>query len=155
MVLKYGDKDVIVTDLVTSKILSYRQFGINDPESGGILVGKIFDWVIRLSDCSVPTKFDRRGRFNFVRSAKSAQLFVDKKFKRSKGREIYLGEWHTHPEDYPKPSVLDLSDFRKTIKDGVLNSAVLFMIIVGLKGVYVGVYENRSLIREFEIEIST
>uniref|UniRef100_UPI003CED28D9 Mov34/MPN/PAD-1 family protein n=1 Tax=Enterobacter cloacae complex sp. 280C5 TaxID=3395861 RepID=UPI003CED28D9 len=40
---------------------------------------------------------------------------------RSDGFLVYLGEWHTHPEDFPQPSSTDLRSWRTGLKDDRAN----------------------------------
>lgn len=131
-----------IDETVTSIFLKYVQLNPNSFESGGILTGKIYDESIEILNCSEPTKLDNRQKYNFNRSCKSAQVFINKRFDMSKGEEIYLGEWHTHPEDIPTPSQLDIKSFSKTISKNILNSCIHFMIIIGRVENYIGIYEN-------------
>ena len=62
---------------------------------------------------------------------------MNKFFKESNGKKIYLGEWHTHPEDYPTPSLLDNKSILERMQKDVLNSEIIFMIIVGRKNFYI------------------
>lgn len=87
----------------------------------GIITGKVYENLVKVLNCSEPTVFDKQSRYNFNRSYKSAQNYINKKFEESKGEEIYLGEWHTHPEDVPIPSNTDVNDFNKTITKNKLN----------------------------------
>lgn len=116
------------------------------PESGGILTGRILNKEIEITSCSVPSSDDIQSRYNFIRSHKTAQNFINYRFERSNGTEIYLGEWHTHPEDKPTPSNTDLKSFHKTLKNNRLNSDVHFMIIVGIVETYFAVYDKGDLV---------
>ena len=50
---------------------------------------------------------------------------------RHKQGRLYLGEWHTHAEDYPSASGLDDDAMRRLIASSQLNSNALLMMIVG------------------------
>lgn len=129
----------------------YIQDDNKKEESGGVLIGKVYDNHIEILDCSEPTKFDKRSRYNFNRSFKSAQEFINIKFKNSEGKEIYLGEWHTHPENDPKPSNTDLKNFEKSLKNNILNSHTHFMIIVGITSIYIGIYIDKKQVDNLSI----
>ena len=87
----------------------YKQEGINKKESGGVLSGfYLDDYSYRITDASEPSKLDKSSKFSFNRAKESAQEFINNLFKKSKGKKIYLGEWHTHPEDIPTPSYIDI-----------------------------------------------
>jgi integrative and conjugative element protein (TIGR02256 family) len=134
--------EIVFSNNILNKMLSFRQSSGNLPESGGIITGLIYNHAICAIDCSIPTSYDKQNRFNFIRSKEGAQCFLDEKFLTSRGREIYLGEWHTHPENSPKPSTTDLSSFKKTIKNNLLNSHIFIMVIIGLCEIYIGVFNN-------------
>ncbi|SEL23477.1 Mov34/MPN/PAD-1 family protein [Parapedobacter koreensis] len=147
--LDYVGCKIVITEEVLMKMIRYIQIGFKDPESGGVLTGIIYDGEIRVTGCSVPTRYDKRNRYNFIRSAKSAQTFINTRFAISEGIEVYLGEWHTHPEDHPTPSGIDIADFKKTIQVSRINSETTLMMIVGRKGFYIGVYKYTILIQQY------
>lgn len=129
----------------------YIQDDNKKEESGGVLIGKVYDNHIEILDCSEPTQFDKRSRYNFNRSFKSGQEFIDMKFESSQGKEIYLGEWHTHPENNPRPSGIDLKNFEKSLKNNILNSDTHFMIIIGITSIYIGVYIDKKQVDNLRI----
>jgi len=151
MIFKYENIKVEISSNVIELLKSYIQDDKKKLESGGIVTGSIYDNRIRISNCSTPTKFDEQSRYNFTRSKKSGQDFINGKFKQSNGTEIYLGEWHTHPEKDPTPSCTDRISFSKTLSQNELNSDIHFMIIVGTNTVYIGVYEKKRNRKSFNI----
>ena len=131
---------------VINKFLEFAQNTNFKPESGGILMGYYIDeYSFIITDISTPTDDDICSRYNFIRSHKSAQRFIRKKFRESKGKKIYLGEWHTHPENCPTPSNVDILSYKEQLNINILNSKITFMIIVGLLKAYVGAYRNDTL----------
>lgn len=143
---------LVIEEKVLNKMTKYIQAKRDVPESGGVITGKVFKDKIEVVDCSVPGKYDKQSRCNFVRSKKGAQSFITIKFKKSGGQEVYLGEWHTHPEDFPRPSRTDIVDFDKSIKVNVINSENLFMIILGLKGIYLRFYNKKKFLVEYSLD---
>lgn len=144
IIVNLGSVKVKIYKTVIDKMNVYIQNISNKPESGGILMGYVLkENVFAINDISVPTKFDKASRYNFTRSKENAQLILNKAFKSSNGKQIYLGEWHTHPEDYPSPSSLDLKSIIQQFLGNVLNSPVIFMLIYGRKGIYI-TYINKS-----------
>ena len=77
---------------------------------------------------------------------------INKIFKDSKGKKIYLGEWHTHPEDYPTPSGLDKKSILEQIRGNILNSETIFMLIIGRKGLYISYVEKTGIKTEKNIK---
>jgi len=147
IIVKLGNIKVKIYKTVLDKMNDYIQDVSSKPESGGILMGYVLkENVFAINDISVPSKFDKASRYNFTRSKKNAQMILNKAFKSSNGKQIYLGEWHTHPEDYPSPSNLDFKSIKKQFHGNILNSPVIFMLIYGRKGFYI-THENSDSIR--------
>lgn len=145
MIYKGEDKKVVFSEGVLNVFKSYRQKG-KKPEMGGIILGKVIGETIYVSKASIPTSYDRSSRYNFNRDKKSAQLFIDYEFLNSKGTIIYIGEWHTHPEENPTPSAPDRRMITSQFKRNKINEDFLLMVIVGLKSTYVAVYDGHKIL---------
>lgn len=111
----------------------YRQRSGAATEAGGVLLGRLIverpDVVV--DTVTVPSQRDWRSRFTFVRAAAPTQRAIDRAWKESLGEQNYLGEWHTHPEDDPTPSGVDLSDWRRLARDARFEQDALFFVIAG------------------------
>jgi integrative and conjugative element protein (TIGR02256 family) len=112
------------------------QQGKNAPEQGGILLGSVSKPKLLVEKASLPSHFDKSNRYGFERDARVAQLLVEYEHKNSGGAIIYLGEWHTHPENDPTLSRQDWKMIEKQWKDGKLLTWGLVMVIIGLKSNY-------------------
>ncbi len=125
---------VVISPEVANILISYRQISTSSSESAGVLIGERRDVHIVLKDLSEPSRWDIRSRFMVDRVSQHHQKVVDDAFKKSNGEWQYLGEWHTHPEDVPKPSMIDYASWHKN-----LNSELpLILIIVGRTHFWVG-----------------
>ena len=120
------------------------------PESGGILLGKLFGELLIIEQASVPGSDDKRGLFFFHRNKKRAQTIVDQAYRESNGEKAYIGEWHTHNEKNPEPSWLDRSEIKRAFKKSKLNFDFIICIIVGndseLENLWVGYYAGDKII---------
>lgn len=58
-----------------------------------------------------------------------------KRWKDSKGLVRYVGEWHTHPQNYPAPSSIDLTEWQILAADR-RDARSLLAFIVGFKGLH-------------------
>lgn len=144
LIVKLGDIKLKIYKNVIDKMNVYIQDERNKPESGGILMGYMLNNnVFAINEISVPNKLDKSSRFNFTRSKVAAQSIINEAFKNSNGKQIYLGEWHTHPEDYPSPSSLDCKSIKLQFTGNILNSPVIFMIIYGRRGFFIA-YINKN-----------
>jgi integrative and conjugative element protein (TIGR02256 family) len=106
-------------------------------EAGGVLLGRLLleDDKVVVEQVTVPGPYDRRSRFTFFRAERPAQAVVNDAWRQSGGELVYLGEWHTHPEDDPSPSGHDRSDWRRLVTTQQYEQPSLFFIIVGRLGI--------------------
>ena len=111
----------------------FIQNSVNALEAGGLLLGRRIidspDIVIDL--ITTPSRFDIRKRRYFYRDSRIHQSIIEMMFKKSSGTCILLGEWHTHPENYPTPSGYDISEWKRQLKDTKIEDEHLLFLIVG------------------------
>lgn len=97
-------------------------------EAGGQLFGTINAARVCVTEASGPYIGDERSRYRYRSNPAAAQHAIEDRHKRGL---LYLGEWHTHAEDYPSASGLDDDAMRRLIDSSQLNSNSLLMMIVG------------------------
>jgi integrative and conjugative element protein (TIGR02256 family) len=146
MTFAFGDYKISITNSVIENLNSFRQTG-NKHEKGGVLLGSVYDNVIEINRISVPTFMDKSTKFSFTRDKKSAQTIIDYEFINSEGKIIYLGEWHTHPENFPSPSGQDKKMIKEQFKNNSLNVNFIIMLILGIKGYYLSVYDGEKILK--------
>ncbi len=98
------------------------------PEMGGQLFG-IFNGNITTICCATgPREIDKRGRFFFHPARWLERHDIKKKFNQGLH---YIGDWHTHPERCPTPSLKDIGSMEDCFhrSEHELNSFIL--VIVG------------------------
>jgi integrative and conjugative element protein (TIGR02256 family) len=155
MEFQLGEKRIKFSSEVISKLTEYLQNDLGKPESGGILIGYSLETGDHsITDITVPGKGDRQSRYSFVRSVKRAQNILDMHFKKSKGKKIYLGEWHTHPEDNPHPSSIDKNSILERIRKDKIHSDTIFMVICGTEAIYIQKVKKSGLQESLYIPIS-
>ena len=137
---------------VILKMFQYIQDDEVKPEAGGLLLGYYIDQNnFSVTDISVPTRGDKRSRYYFYRSRKTAQKVVNELFRKSSGKKIYLGEWHTHPENYPNPSRLDRKSIINQMRVDCLNSDKIFSIIIGERGLHLSMVTHKGIKAEISL----
>lgn len=117
-----------------NQVLSFRQLTDDAPESGGMLLGRLVEKSedVVVDYVSRPSPNDNRSRFSFFRSREDAQKIVNNAWAGSDGTSIYLGEWHTHPEHNPRPSIsIDIPSWRTTTRTAHFEQDFLLFAIVG------------------------
>ncbi len=137
------------------KLMFFAQHKPYEAEAGGVLLGR---HILETNDIVVdkvttPMQDDFRRRSFFFRSRRLHQKITDQAWEESGGTCTYLGEWHTHSEPLPTPSIIDkLNWYRKMMVDEFSN--FIFFVIVGTESVCVweGRYRHLHLCYLKEIE---
>jgi integrative and conjugative element protein (TIGR02256 family) len=112
---------------------SHAQTDRSTPEAGGMLLGRLIagadDAIV--DRVTLPSPDDHASRFHFFRARRPANLVIRKHWEQSSATCNYLGEWHTHPEDRPTPSCVDLRNWRRILTKSTFEQDFLLFIIVG------------------------
>ncbi len=129
------------------KMRRYRQKKKGMCESGGVLLGRhIADSKdIVVDDVTTPMRNDIRCRCFFLRRMGSHQRVVTRRWRESRGSCNYLGEWHTHPEASPNPSVFDILGWKRLLKVTRFDGICLYFVIVGTEQLKVWEGNKHSL----------
>lgn len=114
-------------------------------ETGASLVGHYSDdQRTAYVDVVSPTPADaERSRYGFRRGLKGLAAFLERVFTRSKGKQYYIGEFHSHPGGAPTPSPDDDTAQFSIARDPGAQCATPVLVIVGAEpearriGVYV------------------
>ena len=126
--------------ICSSVIFVMRQYILSKGafrEAGGILIGKenISNNNLIIKYCTIPYEKDRRSHYKFIRQDEQHIEFFEKVYDEHKGIYRYVGEWHTHDENMPRYSKMDLDNWRRIYKEVVGDSGTLphYHIVVGKK----------------------
>lgn len=133
--IKYGNTIINVEKKIIEEIRMRRQVKYQDKESGGMVIGSIVNNsnVIEIWDYTIPQIGDFQSRCRFIRKKKTHNAILQKKWMESYETVMYMGEWHTHPENDPQYSLQDIRNWRKLLKQSNTFSEYLFFIIGGIK----------------------
>ena len=104
------------------------------PEAGGVLVGTYTKdrryAVVR----SILCQKDRRGRARrtcFVREGSWLTNILARIWRKTRGTEYYLGEWHSHPGGAPQPSGRDKKEMRDIAYTPKEECSAPILVIIG------------------------
>lgn len=121
----------------------YRQNSRAATEAGGILLGHVRGEHLEVIQATQPQAGDVRHRMRYERNDPGHQTKADLMWKQSDGEIRYLGEWHTHPEDRPSPSSVDMNGWRHRALARQDGRATL-SVIVGRVGLYVSLVDREG-----------
>lgn len=112
-------------------MLGYVQDEPIRAEAGGVLLGRHIRETtdIIVDRVTTPQPGDRRSRSRYFRSRHRHQVLIDRAWQESSWTCTYLGEWHTHPEPIPTPSIVDRIDWRRKLIVDVFSAPIFFVIV--------------------------
>ncbi|HLW06562.1 MAG TPA: Mov34/MPN/PAD-1 family protein [Marinilabiliaceae bacterium] len=125
---------IIFSEEVINLLKAFQQNTNNSVESGGLLLGKIRGEHFEVTQITTPLSKDRQSKYCFERIDPNHIKIMNRLKKKSNGEITYLGEWHTHIQDIPQPSGIDLNEWH-AIKSR--RKYVVVFLIVGRKGFFI------------------
>jgi integrative and conjugative element protein (TIGR02256 family) len=136
-----------LTGSVMETLQQYKQVHNNSLESGGVILGRFIKVSknIVVDKITTPMRGDKQTRFSFKRLSPLHQGIITEEWKKSNGTSNYLGEWHTHSEDFPTPSGVDIRDWKRKLKKDVFSGRYLYFIIAGIKSIEIWEGDRRTL----------
>lgn len=137
---------VVIESSVLDTLSRWRQLEfLKQPEACGILFGEIRGPHLWIKGATTPFETDFRTPISYKRNVAGHQDLLDQMHRSSDGRIHYLGEWHTHPERIPTPSLTDYMEWAKTSNSGKFYDRKLTFLIVGVDENWLGVHERGLL----------
>ena len=131
------DSNILFESEPLNSMDQYRQDTKAKSEAGGILLGYRRNAHLHITMVTLPQVSDRRQRYSFKRSVSYHQQMALRQWHASQMTMDYLGEWHTHPESNPSPSLLDISEWKKISKQ---QARPMVFAILGVSGdIWLGV----------------
>lgn len=142
---------LVLQPVVTDIFEEYAQRDPALPESGGILLGYVRGPHLDVIEATRPTASDQRFLSFFNRSPDGHRVIAERRWLESEGFVRYLGEWHTHPQDYPAPSYIDKKGWQK-IAQKRADKRPLLAIIVGRKDLHVELIDGNEALLLYPAE---
>ncbi|MDB8803648.1 Mov34/MPN/PAD-1 family protein [Romboutsia sp. 1001216sp1] len=146
--ISYKEYEIKINNEIIEIMKNYIQVR-NLPENGGMLIGsaRADANIIEINDITEPQELDKSSRFGFHRSDEHNKI-LRKKWIESEYKKMYLGEWHTHPQDTPSPSFLDKRSWKNLLKYSISDSKILIFIIIGFNTIEIWGGDRESKIIE-------
>lgn len=128
---RYCDGHLKVDLAAVKTMASFVQSKEHMPESGGVLLGRYIansDDIV-VDQVTTPLPGDRQRRNAYYRDREHHQEAIDRAWEESCGTCTYLGEWHTHAEIMPAPSLIDQINWRRKLLVDRFAGHLFFMIL--------------------------
>lgn len=114
-------------DAVISHLLKHRQTRWWHREAGGLLFARFTGSTIRVEEATGPRKSDFRTPYSYWPDRKAEQGEIDERYKVGLH---YVGDWHSHPEQFPEPSGRDAQTMTSRVRRSKHQlNGILFAII--------------------------
>ncbi|RYY87995.1 MAG: hypothetical protein EOO15_10370 [Chitinophagaceae bacterium] len=103
-------------------------------ETGGVFIGRVIDGVtLEIEGVLVPDKIVST-RTIFKRASSFLNKCLESLFSEKKGDQIYIGEWHSHPDALPVPSATDKQAMKRISESEGVRISTPVLLIVGFDG---------------------
>jgi [CysO sulfur-carrier protein]-S-L-cysteine hydrolase len=101
-------------------------------EFGGFLIGNYSEDLktVYIKETLLPKKF-KASKFSFERSVEGVKETLEKYYN-AKERMIYVGEWHTHPDNKPTPSSTDIKALEEIANHDEVKIKNPILLIMGI-----------------------
>lgn len=133
MIIECDNRKIKLSNQILKIIFQYIQSEAYDTEAGGIIVGRenLGNNNLILEYITEPLNGDVRTRKRFLRKDPGHLSYYAQLYNENDGIYAYFGEWHTHPEDVPRYSIIDLTNWKRISKED--PKKFQFHIIAGRK----------------------
>ncbi len=133
---------------MTKHLLRYRQCTRRHLEAGGQLYAVFDRGTITLEKATGPHRSDKRYGTAFIPNRAAERREIRRLFM--KGLH-YVGDWHTHPQVFPKPSRVDLHNFSEIVRLSRHELNGFILVIVGTaappQGLYVTICDGTNFFK--------
>jgi len=132
-----GDSSLLLNfdTTVLQLFRKHRQYA-GATEAGGILLGSVHEAGLLVTEATEPSVRDVRRPYFFERQPFRHRALAASRWRSSGGTIRYLGEWHTHPQDHPTPSMLDRTEWRLLARKRA-DGRPMLAVIVGRRSLHV------------------
>src|SRR5689334_11446277 len=120
---------LVLAEEVVRKFRHYRQKRWYQREAGGQLFARLSLSRVVIDEATGPRRTDRRTRTSYVPDRHAEQQEI---YSRHAAGLHYVGDWHTHPETFPRPSGIDLASISESARKSVHTLNGFVLVIVGL-----------------------
>lgn len=110
------------------KTLKKESLKFGTLETGGKIFGTYFGNMAVIGEITGPSNDSIHEPYGFEMGTEGVQELIDKNYEQGMR---YIGDWHSHPNNSPKPSQIDDNQMIDFSLDANVNCAEPVLIIVG------------------------
>lgn len=126
-------ENIFIKDSVVELIKSEVKKTKNNYETGGILLGHVTENNLYINIATDAGPNVIKSRSSYIRDDKYGQSRIDEEFIKSDGKNIYLGEWHSHPIASNTPSSIDVKSMKEISESLLYNTSKPVLLICSSK----------------------
>lgn len=119
---------IIFVKSVLDRLWRSRQLRFRQNERGGLLYATFEGDETRIQVASGPLRPTSSGRLHFKMSLQTEHQDIQEHYARGLH---YVGHWHTHPQQVPVPSTMDLDKMSKLYRRSLHDLRGMVMVVVG------------------------
>ncbi|MCH5687306.1 Mov34/MPN/PAD-1 family protein [Niabella sp. W65] len=142
--MKFVNKDtgleLLISNELINRLAAYGKEKYPN-EFGGLLLGKYINnkKTVVIKETLLPKKF-RSSRYYFERGSNGLKEQLEQYYANED--LVYVGEWHTHPDNVAVPSQTDLKSMRELAEDEnvLINNPVLMILEIQKADYDIGIY---------------
>lgn len=119
----------------------HRQLRFWQCEAGGQLFARFDGGRIEVVEATGPRPTDRRTRTSYTPDPAAEQREIDARFPLGLH---FVGDWHTHPEDWPSPSGIDRASTASVVRRSTHELNAFVAVVVGRKALHVSLHDGND-----------
>lgn len=125
--------EILFSGEAKKELLQYHHL-IGKPERGGVLLGELYpqkNFALIKHIVEAPSK--QKGFASYEMDVSFVQKRINTLWEQSGKTITYLGDWHSHPEKRPIPSVRDYITFSQNYFKSKIDQNFLVYIVTGFQ----------------------
>jgi len=126
---------VYITQEAIDTLVIHQQIDQYSPEAAGVFIGEIYleEHTIIIKKAITTYEKNNASRYHVNLDIKKLQNMIDTEWIENGRTFLYLGEWHTHPELFPSPSLTDYLTFSGNYYRSTFEQNLILYAIIGTK----------------------
>lgn len=137
--MKFEDESseisIVFTQFVLQHFENNRQTNHNAFEAGGQIFARFEGNVTLVEAATGPRPTDQRSRFYYRPDREAEQREIRHMFSRGLH---YVGDWHTHPSESPRPSADDIKSIRSLAIQSKHELMGVLLVVIGTNPFFEG-----------------